>query len=129
MNFESPLQVKLADGSILYFHGTVGAHLSVFNGTEKINIMLKDVLSLPKLQNKLFSLPSGTEKGASVFNSKEKRVELLWYLRYGHFNKSMVNGMSISSKEIFDRNCEDCAMGKQPRQPFSRKLGIILIKC
>ena len=31
-------------------------HLSVFNGTEKVKIMLKDVLYVPKLQNKLFPL-------------------------------------------------------------------------
>ena len=41
-------------------------HLTMLNGSETVGITLKDVLYMPKVQNKLFSLPSVTEKGAAV---------------------------------------------------------------
>ena len=55
--FESPLKLNLADDSVLRFYGKGDVHLSVSNGTENVNIVLNDVLYVPKLQNKLFSLP------------------------------------------------------------------------
>ena len=65
-SFRNPLQVKLADNSVLLSYGKGNLHLSVFDGTEKVNITLSDVLFVPKIQNKLLSLPSMTEKGAEV---------------------------------------------------------------
>ena len=41
-------------------------HLTVLNGNDKINIVLKDVLFVPKLQNTLFPLSSITKKGSAV---------------------------------------------------------------
>ena len=41
-------------------------HLTVLNRNDKINIVLKDVLFVPKLQNTLFSLSSITKKGSAV---------------------------------------------------------------
>ena len=64
--FKTPLEVKLADNSVLFSYGKGDVHLSVYNGTEKVNIALKDVLYVPKIQNKLMSLPSMTLKGATV---------------------------------------------------------------
>ena len=64
--FESPLKVKLADDSVLPSYENRDVLLSVSNGIEKVNNMLNDVLYVLKLQNKLFSLHSITEKGASV---------------------------------------------------------------
>ena len=55
--FEFPLKLNLADDSVLRFYGKEDVPLSVSNGTENVNIVLNDVLYLPKLQNKLFSLP------------------------------------------------------------------------
>ena len=34
----------------------------------------------------------------------------------------MVNGLNFDSKEAMDQNCEGCAMGKQQRQPFPKKV-------
>ena len=54
----------------------------------------------------------------------------LWHLQYGHLDydnlkllndKSMVNGMSVNTKEVLDQNCEGCALGKQHRQAFAKK--------
>ena len=66
VRFKSPLDVKLADNSVLHGYGKGTVHLSVFDGLEKINVMLEDVLYVPKIQNKLLSLPSVTNKGAEV---------------------------------------------------------------
>ena len=167
--FETPLKVKLADDSILNSYGKGNVHLTVLNDDDKVNIVLKNVLFVPKLQNKLFSLPSITEKGAAVefkgeacgitidgkkYTIGHKHGKLykldtfipdetccigktinqeqleLWHQRYGHLgydnlrllnNKEMVNGLNIDTKEVVDRNCEGCAMGKQNRQPFPKK--------
>ena len=64
--FKVPLKMKLADNSVLYAFGKGDVYVSVYNGTEKVNVALKDVLYVPKIQNKLFLLPSITEKGATV---------------------------------------------------------------
>lgn len=57
---ESLLQVNLANDSILYFYVIINVHLSVFNDTGKLSMILKDVLNVPKLQIKLYSFPSVT---------------------------------------------------------------------
>ena len=62
--FRKPLQVRIADNTILYAYGKGNRSLTVFN--EKVNITLKDVLYVPKLRNKLLSLPSMTEKSVEV---------------------------------------------------------------
>ena len=56
--FEQPRHVKIADDHILYAYGKGNAYLTVLNGDEKLNITLKDVLFVPKLQSKLFSVPT-----------------------------------------------------------------------
>ena len=58
--------MKLADNSVLHTYGKGTVHLSVFDGLEKISVTLKDVLYVPKIQSKLLSLPSVTNKGAEV---------------------------------------------------------------
>ena len=64
--FDEPLRIQLADNSCLYSYGKGDVYLTVMNGDTKVNIVLNDVLYVPKLQNKLFSLPTVTEKGATV---------------------------------------------------------------
>ena len=75
--FLTPSQVKLADNSILYSYGKGDVYLTVYDGAEKVNVVLKDVLYVPKLQNKLLSLASMTEKGASVeFKGKSCKITI-----------------------------------------------------
>ena len=62
VTFRNPLHVKLADDSVLLACGKGNLHLSVFDGTENVNITLKDVLYVPKIQKRLLSLPSMTQK-------------------------------------------------------------------
>ena len=64
--FEAPSQVKLADNSTLNSYGKGDVYLTVYDGTEKVNVVLKDVLYVPKIQTKLLSLSSIIEKGAAV---------------------------------------------------------------
>ena len=64
--FKTLVEVKLADYSMLYSYGKGDVYLSVYNGPEKVKVELKDVVYVPKIQNKLMSLPSMTAKGATV---------------------------------------------------------------
>ena len=52
VRFKSSLDVKLADNSVLHAYGKGAVHLSVFDGLKKISVTLKDVLYVPKMQNK-----------------------------------------------------------------------------
>ena len=63
--FKKPLNIQLADDSTLQSFGKGEVRLTL-NGKEKVKIVLKEVLYVPKMKNKLFSLPSVTEKGAAV---------------------------------------------------------------
>ena len=56
VTFDTPLQVKLADDSVLLSYGKGETRLTVLDNNEKVKIVLKDVLIVPKIQNKLFSL-------------------------------------------------------------------------
>ena len=64
--FKKPLQVKLADNTVLFAYGKGNVHVLVYDGEEKLNVTLKDVFYVPKIQHKLLSLPSITEKGVEV---------------------------------------------------------------
>jgi len=62
---------------VLHSYGEGDVTLTVFNDGEKVNVLLKDVLFVPKLRNKLFSLPSITEKGAAVeFKDKSCKITI-----------------------------------------------------
>ena len=75
--FEAPSQVKLADNSILNSYGKGDVYLTVYDGTEKVNVVLKDVLYVPKIQTKLLSLSSIIEKGAAVeFKGKSCKITI-----------------------------------------------------
>ena len=66
VTFRNPLQVKLADSSVLLAYGRRVFHLTVFDGTEKVNVSMNDVLYVPKIQKRLRSLTSMKEKGAEI---------------------------------------------------------------
>ena len=63
---EDPLKKKLADTSTLLAHGKASSCIIVYNGTEKISLVLTDVLYVPELQNILLPLPTIIEKGVTV---------------------------------------------------------------
>ncbi len=51
---------------MLLAYGKGNVKLSVYDGKERINVMLQDVLYVPKIQKKLLSLSSVTEKDAEM---------------------------------------------------------------
>ena len=64
--FKQPLNIQLADNSQVKSFGKGDVRVPIMNGNERVNLLLKDVLFIPKLKNKLFSLPAAIEKGANV---------------------------------------------------------------
>ena len=66
VKFKNPNIVKLADNSVLHAYGKGVLQLSIYDGIEKVKVTLKDVLYVPKIQNKLISLSSMTGKGNGV---------------------------------------------------------------
>ena len=64
--FKDPLKVKLAENSIILAYGQGHIHVSVYDGAEKVKLLLTDVLYVPKIRSKVLSLPAMTEKGACV---------------------------------------------------------------
>ena len=71
------MEVKLADNSILFPYGKGDVYLAVYDGTEKVNVMLKEVPYGAKIQNKLLSSPSMTEKGATAeFKSQSCKISI-----------------------------------------------------
>ena len=105
--FKTPLKVKLADDSVLYSYGKGNVHLTVINNGDKVNLVLKDVLFVPKLQNKLFSLPSVTEKGVAVeFKGKSCGIIIdgkQYTIGQKHGKLYKLNTVSLN---------EDCCFGK-----------------
>ena len=76
--FDDPVKVNLADNSHLLATGSgqVGVRIFDINSSNKrtVDITLDDVLFVPEIQNKLFSIPSVTEKGGSVTLKKDSCV-------------------------------------------------------
>ena len=66
VKFKNPNIVKLADNIVLHAYGKGTVQLSVYDGIEKVKVTLKDVLYVPKVQNKLILLSSTTDKGTEV---------------------------------------------------------------
>ena len=64
--FTTPLEIKLADNSVLFSYGKGDVYLTLYNNGEKFEIVLNDVLFVPQIRNKLLSLPVVIQKGAEV---------------------------------------------------------------
>jgi len=78
--FEQLVKVKLSDDGVLHSYGKGDVSLTAYNDREKVS-----VLFMPKLQNKFFSLPSITEKGACVeFKGKSCKVTIEKEYVIGH---------------------------------------------
>ena len=69
--FKDPLKVKLADNSIILANGKGNIQVSVYDGAEKVKLLLTDVLYAPKIRSKLVSLPAMTEKRCLCTNQKK----------------------------------------------------------
>ena len=73
VSFENPLHIKLADNSTLCSYGKGDVTVSIYNnGSDKMDILLTDVLLVPKIKNKLLSLSAVIQKGAEVHFCNDK---------------------------------------------------------
>ena len=110
--FSKPIEIKLADNSVLYSYGKGDVYITTYDGDRKVTILLKEVLYVPKIQHKLLSLSSMTEKGA--------QVEFI-----GQSCKIGINGKiySIGRKhgKLYKLNCipesQDCCLGIADGKP------------
>ena len=119
--FKAPLKVKLADDSTVNSYGKGQVRLSLSSEDGKVNLVLKEVLFVPDLQNKLFSLPTVTGQGTSVeFKGSKCRIE--------------ANGKqhTIGSKhgKLYRLNTsteENCCLGKsqneEPKELWHQRFG------
>ena len=64
--FKKPIEVKLADDTVIFAYGKGELQLVLYDGKDKVNATLKDVLYVPKIQKNLLSLTSITDKDAEV---------------------------------------------------------------
>ena len=67
-NFRMPRKVKLADEHKVNSFGKGNIHLTLFDkkNNEKVKTVLRDVLYVPKIKNKLFSISRVTDNGIDV---------------------------------------------------------------
>ena len=64
--FKKPMEVKLADDTVIFAYRKGELQLVLYDGKDKVNATLKVVLYVPKIQKNLLSLPSVTDKDAEV---------------------------------------------------------------
>lgn len=88
--FKSPLKIRLADDSTILAYGKGNSRAAVYDGKEKGSLLLTDVLYVPKLQIRLLSLPTMTEKGVTL-QFKGQFCHLLTVTRNTALVKSMAN--------------------------------------
>ena len=72
--FDKHVKVNLADNSFLLAHGTGDVGIELYNGNNKFDVMLKNVLYIPSIENKLFSIPTAVENGGTVILNKDSCV-------------------------------------------------------
>ena len=66
LEFSVPVDVKLADKTTIAGYGIGDIHIKLFDGNEFVPVTIKNVLYVPKLQEKLLSITDMTERGCSV---------------------------------------------------------------
>ena len=76
--FETPLQVKIADDSFLLAPGCGDVRVPLYDVASprprQFDVLLQNTLYVPELANKLFSISSATEQGGSVKLEKTKCI-------------------------------------------------------
>ena len=135
---------------MIYAYGEGNVHLTILNGNDKLSIVLKDVLfkrntflscqsqkeelllnSKVKHMKSPLMESSTPDKTCCIGKTNNQEPLELWPQRYGYLgydnlkllnNTDMVNGLNFDSKKAVDQNCEGCAIGKQHRQPFPKKV-------
>ena len=61
--------MNLADNSYVFAQGAGEVKLKLYDVNQPVGVILQNVLYVPKIKNKLFSVSSATEEGGTlVFN-------------------------------------------------------------
>ena len=69
--FDDPIKVNLADKSYLLAYGSGQIPMRLFDVNQPVDVLLKNVLYVPKIQNKLFSVSSAVEDGGCLLFDRE----------------------------------------------------------
>ena len=79
MEFETPRKVQLADNGVLDLYGKGALSITVYDGSQEINLNLSNVLCVPKIKKLLHlsTLKGKVEECASKNNHS-------WLPRMGH---------------------------------------------
>ena len=89
LQFKTPVNVSLADETIILGYGIGNIQIKLFDGNEFVPVVIKNVLYVPKLQRKLLSITDITDRGSSItFEGKICTLKLkdknfLFGRRYG----------------------------------------------
>ena len=66
ISFDNPVKVNLADNTYLLARGSGQIKLRLYDGNQCVGVILNNVLYVPKIQNKLFSVSSAADEGAGL---------------------------------------------------------------
>ena len=89
LKFKVPVNVNFADETKIFGYGIGDVHIKLFDGSEFVPTVIKNVLFVPKFQRKLLSISDITDRGSSVTFAgktatlKMKEKTFLFGQRYG----------------------------------------------
>ncbi|KAI3518262.1 hypothetical protein L1887_06792 [Cichorium endivia] len=83
------------------------------------------LMKVPRSENRLYKIQLRTGK-PHCLHAKINETAWLWHARLGHINFGAINMLhklvkGVPTIEHQDQLCESCMVGKQTRQPFSKK--------
>ena len=70
-SFENQVKVNLADNTHVLAHGSGQVKLMLYDVNQPVGVILNNVLYVPKIQNKLFSVSSASEEGGTLVFDKD----------------------------------------------------------
>ena len=79
--FDDPVKVNLADKSYLLAYGSGQIPIRLFDVNQRVNVLLKNVLYVPKIKNRLFSVSSAVEDGGCLLFDRESVTEKRWQIK------------------------------------------------
>ena len=64
--FDTPVKVNLAENIFLLAYGSGQVKLKLYDVNQPVDVLLNNVLYVPKIHNKLFSVSSASEEGGTL---------------------------------------------------------------
>ena len=72
--FENQVKVNLADNTHVLAHGLGQVKLMLYDVNQPVGVILNNLLYVPKIQNKLFSVSSASEEGGTLVFDKDSVI-------------------------------------------------------